>query len=175
MAETHKVCRKCGEQLILEAFGRDRSNADGRAHWCRDCSNAYARERHRRLADAGWRRAPDLATRYGVVKANAAQRGLAFSLTRQQFAAFWAQPCHYCGTAIVHVSLDRVDNARGYEPDNVVPCCWHCNHWKSNMDQAAFREHLIRTYQHFVLGRRGPPHPAIPVSWGRHGRPRIPS
>jgi hypothetical protein len=38
--------------------------------------------------------------------------------------------------------LDRVDNARGYESGNVVPCCDPCNRMKGTLSREAFLEHV---------------------------------
>jgi len=60
-------------------------------------------------------------------------------LTYEEFLAFTEQgACHYCGSPVMwnevtvqkgprgH-NLDRIDNERGYEPGNLVVCCWECN------------------------------------------------
>ena len=38
-----KTCTKCGETKPLDAFCRDRSRADGRFSWCRECAAEYKR------------------------------------------------------------------------------------------------------------------------------------
>ena len=162
-----KRCPTCLRDLPLEAFSTHRS-------YCPECYRAYKRARHRRLADAGWRRGKTPAGRYREIKASTEQRGISFALTREEVIVFWEQPCHYCGGAFSGLGLDRVDNDRGYEPGNVVPCCGLCNTWKVDMSEAGFKGHLTRVYQHFVLGHRQLP---LPVeTWQmRHsnGRPRL--
>ncbi len=40
----------------------------------------------------------------------------------------FSQPCHYCGkTDWKELGCDRIDNSLPHTPDNVVPCCHHCN------------------------------------------------
>ena len=40
----------------------------------------------------------------------------------------FSQPCHYCGeTDWTKMGCDRIDNSLPHTPDNVVPCCYHCN------------------------------------------------
>jgi len=74
----------------------------------------------------------------------AKRRGLSFEIEFEDFLRLIHQPCHYCGDEHSNLSapikrmgrlkgqkykplayngLDRVDNSRGYEPSNVVPCC----------------------------------------------------
>lgn len=60
----------------------------------------------------------------------ARDRDLDLSITLSQFESLRAVgECHYCGGALPPKSygLDRIDNARGYDIDNVVPCCTMCN------------------------------------------------
>jgi hypothetical protein len=68
----------------------------------------------------------------------AKKRGIAFTLTFEEFNAFWKQPCAYCGYEIFTVGLDRVDNARGYEAGCVVSCCSICNAMKSDLPKDKF-------------------------------------
>lgn len=40
----------------------------------------------------------------------------------------FTQPCHYCGkTGWKKMGCDRKDSSLPHVPDNVVPCCYHCN------------------------------------------------
>lgn len=157
---TRKRCRRCGEEHPLEVFPMN----GGRHHsWCRPCYTAYLRDRRQRLHDSGWRRPPSLGERYAQIRRSAEVRHLSFTLTREELGAFWEQPCHYCGGLSPGVGLDRVDNTCGYEPGNVVPCCGLCNSWKLDLSEAAFREHLGRVSQHYLLGRPQLPLPVTPL------------
>jgi len=71
--------------------------------------------------------------RFGIGKFQAKRRGLSWLLTLEEFSGLQGLPCHYCGlpyTVVQGAGLDRVDSDRGYERDNVVPCCWECNQAK---------------------------------------------
>ena len=91
----------------------------------------YARKSEKKI-----RRTPEGA--YKMYKANAGKRG--FSLTFDQFMTFWQKPCWYSGHKIETIGLDRIDNSKGYEMDNVVPCCFLCNRAKNRMSYAEFIE-----------------------------------
>ena len=84
---------------------------------------------------------------------NAQVRGYDWALSKGDFRALTSQPCHYCGAQphqsisqirpdlngdYIYNGLDRVDNARGYVADNVVPCCGICNRAKDDMTRAEF-------------------------------------
>lgn len=44
-------------------------------------------------------------------------------------------PCHYCGNEDLGagLGLDRLDNARGYDEGNLVPCCARCNEARGHL------------------------------------------
>lgn len=81
---------------------------------------------------------------YTTYRSVARKRRRAFPLTREEFTALILMNCHYCdsppsnemrrkayGQAVLrYQGIDRKDNARGYEHDNVVPCCERCNRIK---------------------------------------------
>ena len=55
-------------------------------------------------------------------------RGHGWTLTPAQYDHLTAQPCAACDGPLGNgIGLDRLDNARGYDPDNVRPCCGPCN------------------------------------------------
>lgn len=71
--------------------------------------------------------------RFSFTKSSAKQRGLNFTLLEDQYITLINSPCHYCDNQLDSptnssgIGLDRLDNDRGYEVDNVVPCCVICN------------------------------------------------
>ena len=42
-----KKCRVCGRELPIERFSTDRAMKDGHKNICKDCSNAYQKERNK--------------------------------------------------------------------------------------------------------------------------------
>lgn len=75
----------------------------------------------------------------------AAVRGLAWELSRDDFAQLTSLDCCYCGMAPVAVirsgptsgayiynGVDRINNAEGYILGNVAPCCTECNRIKGD-------------------------------------------
>ncbi len=91
------------------------------------------------------------AVRYKRNSANA--RGKPWSLTNLEAAKLIIQPCHYCGDAPKpYHGIDRVDNSRGYEIDNVVTCCKYCNSAKLDMTVEEFKAYIKRIYKHMNLG-----------------------
>jgi 5-methylcytosine-specific restriction endonuclease McrA len=96
-------------------------------------------------------------------------RGWKFLLTREQIVEITKKNCHYCGsppqsimgnfgshylakennkhTEYVYNGIDRVDNSRGYEIENCVPCCSKCNHAKYKLSVEEFLSWVKRVYE----------------------------
>jgi hypothetical protein len=75
--------------------------------------------------------------RYTVYKNSAKASGRVFTLSKELFYNLLESDCYYCGDSPSGKAecngIDRVDNSRGYEEDNVVPCCSICNTAKSTL------------------------------------------
>jgi 5-methylcytosine-specific restriction endonuclease McrA len=99
---------------------------------------------------------------FGSYKNAAKKRGLSFTINPAQLLTIALHPCHYCGQKpsevkaksgrhIHHFSmngLDRVDNTRGYELDNLVSCCKDCNWSKGEKSVEDFLSHIRRIAMH---------------------------
>ena len=96
-----------------------------------------------------------------VYKRNAQNRGLEWQLISQQFRQLTSQSCHYCGIVpkqvqfpegdtgvYVYNGVDRVDNNKGYTPDNCVSCCGVCNYAKANRTALVFLAWASRIHSH---------------------------
>lgn len=69
-----------------------------------------------------------MGSRYNVSARRAHERGLPWLISPTVFAQLSEFHCSYCGEPTGSGSgLDRIDNAKGYEIDNVLPCCGLCN------------------------------------------------
>lgn len=94
------------------------------------------------------------------------------NLTFEQFVYLTQTPCYYCGnlpensnvynryrhrksTVLTDIpsgdfyynGLDRIDNSRSHDLDNVVPCCKWCNSAKMGRSLTEFEAWLERAYQ----------------------------
>lgn len=79
---------------------------------------------------------------------SAKNRGYAFNLSFEEFDSIISQNCHYCGSEPRN-GVDRRDNSRGYDIDNVVPCCTTCNRGKGTMSYSEFASWIerLKTWQ----------------------------
>jgi hypothetical protein len=59
-------------------------------------------------------------------------------LTLDFVQALASNPCVYCGTTSVRMSLDRKDNSKGHTKDNVVRGCVRCNYTRGDMPYEAW-------------------------------------
>lgn len=117
-------------------------------------------------------RLPDgVASRNKIVRSyrrGAKHRGLTFLLEDEEMDELFASPCSYCGsepsqvalnanrsdpsgTAFVYNGIDRIDNARGYESDNVCACCYVCNRMKHTLGTREFKQAVAKIARHLGL------------------------
>jgi len=85
-------------------------------------------------------------------KKNAHVRNIPFNITEDKFKEITQQNCFYCGCepdqgrnikegtngAYVYNGIDRINPDKGYEVDNIVPCCQFCNVSKNNHELSYF-------------------------------------
>lgn len=92
-------------------------------------------------------------TKFWRYRMRAKARGYDFGLTFEQFSGLLSDAsCVYCD-ATGKMGLDRVDNSRGYQTDNVVPCCRYCNTMKQTAKKQEFIQKCIQIadkYRHLV-------------------------
>lgn len=150
-----KQCKRCGEVKPLEAFGKRKASKDGLEPWCRACKAADAKARRDenpgkdRAQFLRWMTANLPKKVFNQYSQNAKRRGLAFTLTLEQVEAMLApMTCSVTGLSLrlEHngpsfanpwaPSIDRIDNARGYEPDNVRVVCWAYNCMRGDFPDA---------------------------------------
>lgn len=109
---------------------------------------------------------------FSSYKRNATGRGLEFSLSLDEFKVLTKQVCNYCGSSpkkqypnertvslsrmknkvtngvYIYNGLDRVDNNKGYELGNVVPCCSLCNVMKHKIPLMDWLGHIKAIYEY---------------------------
>ncbi len=94
-------------------------------------------------------------------KSSAKKRNLIWNLSKETFEKLTSGNCFYCGTEPNQISrlnsdhgvytyngIDRVNNTKGYAPDNCVTCCKVCNRAKQAMPLIDFTEWIVRVHAH---------------------------
>ena len=69
------------------------------------------------------------------------ERGLAFTLTLEEFEALTTSACVFCGET-PSMGIDRKDNRIGYVSTNCQPACGPCNMLKKALDQYTFLDRV---------------------------------
>lgn len=144
-ASTRKVkamCLDCTTIYIVDLYSlrrKDRNNTR-----CRSCTN--------KIISANNRQGPGEALLKNVFhyyKKNAKTRELSWNLSFDAFCTIILSRCWYCNSdpsrivesswdSILVNGVDRIDSNLGYQDDNVVSCCQHCNYAKRKMSQSDF-------------------------------------
>lgn len=99
--------------------------------------------------DAGYR------SIYSSYKLNAKSRGFDFNIDFDYAVSILKSDCHYCGIEpsntymksyynATYNGIDRVNNTKGYEIDNIVSCCKMCNIAKNNNTEEYFLQWVKR-------------------------------
>lgn len=92
----------------------------------------YEKQLQRNTNNRGYRRFP---SRWSNSRRDALRANHVWEITLEEHKKLIAQGCHYCGKNLegnTGANLDRIDNNKGYTPDNVLPCCGECNRIRSN-------------------------------------------
>lgn len=154
-------CRcDCGNIVCVSA-----SNLRHTTHSCGCLRNELTRAKFRKEAGRSGQ-----TYLYGAYRGSAKKRKIRFDLTKEEFLEITKLDCQYCGrppssvtynhlgteknletiahSSYVYNGVDRVDNTKGYEQGNVVPCCTVCNRAKSTMTVTEFLDWIKRVYHH---------------------------
>lgn len=129
-----KTCPICKESKEETEFYKNNVRVDNLSCWCKACVKArYPKKYHRD-------RLYTVEARFRSMLNTAKSREIPVTLTLEEYRVLTQEgqaPCFYCEAPIVQLGsgLDRLDYTKGYELDNVVPCCKFCNTLKSMLEK----------------------------------------
>lgn len=143
--ERTKECTKCGVEKPLTGFSKHRLSKDGYAYQCKEC-NA--------LRSKIWKSTPsgiytNIIGRSNHYKKTGTKVSKPIKISQEEFIAWHKEEpkfCAYCDIPEKYVmilpehykmrrerlSVDCMDNLRGYEVGNMVLACGRCNFIKSD-------------------------------------------
>lgn len=145
-----KNCSQCGQTF---------KPTGSYQKFCLNCKNESRKISHRKWRKENPKKTQAQRKRYYIKYKNnprnpryyfaqyqhsAKKRNIFWELTFEQFMIFWQKPCFYCKANIISIGIDRVDNDKGYEIDNLVPCCYLCNRMKMDLPQIDFIVRCIK-------------------------------
>lgn len=160
-----KKCTKCKLEKNLAEFSLNKKYKDGYNYHCKLCRNTYQKSysktekgkettrKNNTKRNTDWTN-PNII--YSMAKAYCKQKGRLFTLSKEEYLTLYHLPCHYCNNILCGniikkgVSLDRIDNSRGYELDNVLPCGTFCN--RTRGDRLTVQEML--DVAQFIISKR---------------------
>lgn len=154
-------CRcRCGhEQVLLQSNLRN-----GHATKCKTCSYANRGPLVAKRITGDHLAAKD---KFHDYQTKARKRGIEWNLDYDKFLYYTKQNCFYCGEGpsninkipekewaddFVYNGLDRLDNSKGYEESNVLPCCKYCNYMKRELSYQDFMVRVTRINQRHNIG-----------------------
>lgn len=143
--KTKFCCKKCKNIFIKNRLGKEHYNKLKKNFDKKIMDDEVLHSIH--LADKRLK-SKQPSYRFLSYKKEAIRRFIDFNLSFEQFLTFWNKPCHYCGSEIEGVGIDRIDNSVGYQINNCVPCCKTCNTMKMIMSVSDFLSHIQKIINH---------------------------
>ena len=155
--ENTKKCSKCGRELPLSEFSKDKSKSDGLCSWCKECAAQY-RVNNREAILEHKRQFYQTLEGFCTVKYNShltkdINRGFFTRetippnyITAETLIELYQQPDFYDNKLYNWslMSADRIDDDKPHTIDNVIPTTWKHNndrHYK-RMSVEEYREHI---------------------------------
>ena len=178
-SKDRKIIVKCLCDCGNESYVRLSTLRTGAQESCGCSASAVARENGQKalsimVARGKWNADPKIGTAKRIYRHSYSDGDLSF----EQFLELSQQNCFYCGCYpanghngytrshkkkysearirdgyFQYNGLDRVDNTRGHDKDNVVPCCEPCNKAKLTRTQQAFFVWIKLIYDLHILNR----------------------
>ncbi len=99
---------------------------------------------------------------YNSYKRQAEKRGYEFNIVYDIFKQHIFENCYYCSEppsniakqnyrSLTYNGIDRVDNSKGYQNDNIVTCCGECNWMKNRLTKDQFLDKIEKIYNNLNL------------------------
>lgn len=134
------TCTKCGSKLHLRSDGIFNKSK----HEC--CIKCIGKWRTANFAEIYKDKLPKtIRVKYQHFRKAAIDRGIQFNLTLEEANKILCGKCHYCGKENC-LGIDRVDNSKGYDIKNCVPCCGCCNKMKMDLELSFFLNQIEKIY-----------------------------
>lgn len=155
------VCLDCGKEYVVKG----QNVRIGLSKQCVTCGHKTTRKKQTGINKSKCAEKSAMKYLFSFFKKSAKRRKYEFTLNPTQLKSLVTSNCHYCGiepnnecfpmknnglskentqTSIMRHGIDRVDNDRGYVPDNVVSCCTMCNKAKHAYTKEQFLDWIRR-------------------------------
>lgn len=133
------LCKSCPQQAVRGktqcAKHAKKGREDIRRHYQRNPKKrAAVSARWRKEHPERWKEIADKSrrtesSRFSRAKSSAKRLKRLWFLSKEEYRSLIENNCTYCNGPLPGTGsgLDRIDNKRGYEVGNVLPCCTDCN------------------------------------------------
>lgn len=153
-----KKCSKCKTFIDVDQFHSHKGKRDGLTSWCKTCLNEKSKLRFLNSQKSVVKYSPSYqrkihenpTRRYQVLLDKCIKKQYDCDLSLLDYTKLIEQDCYYCLMPLKHmtgISLDRIDNSKGYTSKNVVPCCGSCNILRGNRLSLEETEKIIKILQ----------------------------
>jgi len=163
-SERKCVICKIMKPLTREYFYYEKSRQYGLAYKCIACEKEGAQEKHFKRYYGHYDKERDRSKKYYWGEAHLTckhsnyrqqdkKRGWDNDLTIEYMRTVFPTKCSYCGVNVV-CGLDRIDNDKPHNIDNVVPCCKECNVVRGNRFSCEEMKILGKTVKRILIARK---------------------
>lgn len=147
-----KNCKTCGIEYDPSTYNNFFCSENCRYTSNKNKVNKYRlAKRDRFLSDPDKYKDEIILNIYKRYNSASERRKHEFTLTIEEFGKFFKQDCYYCGDPVPLLSLDRMDNDKGYIPGNIVSCCTTCNYMKQKLDIDSFIKQCEKVLSHIKV------------------------
>lgn len=158
------LCHCCGEYKDVNEFspnGGANPVRNNHRSICRECSTETQKERNRSLPDEQ-RLKKCLRWRWLGARDRSKKHGMDFSLSLEDLENLWLEQNGTCalsgikmtyelqnGRTSTNVSIDRIDQSKGYVTGNVQLVCMACNQIKSDLSEDEMYQFCKKIVEHY--------------------------
>ena len=123
-----KKCNHCLKMKSPSEYYKS-PRRDGLTYACRQCHRLKVRSYRKVQGSYNW-----FYKRLEKIKKRAKDKGLEFNLNVAELKRIKeSAECYYCKTKTDVITLDRLDNDKGYIIGNIMPVCYICNKLKGQI------------------------------------------
>lgn len=130
---------KCSRCNNITSIRSDRLNNSPKA--CKHCINSLLKE----ISDTKYLKLRKYKRIYHSYRSNALNRNLLFELTLENVIKLIDDKCFYCHDKNSK-GIDRIDNSKNYNLNNVISCCKQCNFMKNDSTKEEFLNKIKEIY-----------------------------
>lgn len=162
-----KICQKCKKEKSITEFSKNKSKKDQLNSWCKECVRIYDEQYYKANKERykenylKWRKENPKRAWVNFVLSNHKRRGYIVNITNNELleAIKNIKSCPFCGCELVWEygkginkstpTLDRINNEKDINLDNIQILCRKCNAMKQDKTMIELVEWCEIIYKKF--------------------------